>query len=232
MRISVSACVICGALAVSGCGGSGGGTSSTQSTSPVTSKQAAAIGRVLYNDFRTTGATYRAVVPGLGSNGVVLEGQIDFRVGDGVARVRVIRPDTSLSPGRRIYWTRTTVLEGDIPGLTAAMAKRGRNGVEWVSRPVNKASKSFDPVLRFLNALAAKRPENPILIQQAGAQYVRADVVDGTTVDVYRYGQLTMFIDAKGMLRRVDAPIEGTSQVSSITLSNHGPQRIELPPAS
>ncbi|WP_051681667.1 hypothetical protein [Cellulomonas sp. HZM] len=67
--------------------------------------------------------------------------------------------------------------------------------------------------LRITLNLASDRPENPVLLQQNGAQLVGTDTVDGTKVDVFTAPgadgrtdeRLHYLVDAKGTLHRVDA---------------------------
>ena len=224
------------ALAATGCGGGGGSdTASTTSTSvdlgvPLTRTQAQSLARVLSNNAEKGGARFQLRNPLPDGRALLMTGQINFRTSSGTMLLQVEGTGDVPSRGRRLAWKRATIFEGDIPGLTVAMAKRGRPGVQWVSRTATLASGPIDESIALLNKLAAPKPENPVLLQQGKNAYIGGDVIGGTKVDVFRVGltRLTATV-ADSLLVKFDARIGTARTAGSVTLTRHGPQRVVLP---
>jgi hypothetical protein len=225
------------ALALAGCGGGGDSTTSqTTSTAsaelgtPLTRTQAQALARVLSNNAEKGGARFRLRNPLPDGRALLMTGQIDFLASKGTMLLQVEGTGGVPSRGRRLAWKRATIFEGDIPGLTAAMVKRGRPGISWVSRPAALAAGPVDESIAILNKLAAPKPENPVLLQQGKNAYVRSDVLGNTKVDVFRVGLTRLTATAAdALLLKFEARIGTARTTGSVTLSGHGPQRVVLP---
>jgi hypothetical protein len=110
---------------------------------------------------------------------------------------------------------------------------------------LDPASSRLDALLAILSGLGADRPDNPLLVQQAGALWLRADEVSGTPVTVFASppsdsprdasspplnadsSALRLWVDAKGMLRRAEARIG--DDWTTIDFSDEQGQTLELP---
>ncbi len=222
---------------VAGCGGSSSSetqpaTKPTEGTS-LTRVQSQTLARVLSNNTRQGGARFVLRNPLPDGRTLVMTGQIDFRKSSGSMLLQVEAPTGALTKGRRLAWKAATIYEGDIPGLTAAMAQRKRPGVAWVVRTAALDSGPIDQSIAVLNKLAAPKPENPLLIRQGDNAFLRRDVVDGKTVEVFRVGttQMTVTTDSATMVG-FEARIGTAQGTGSVVLREHGPQRIVLPKAS
>ncbi len=55
----------------------------------------------------------------------------------------------------------------------------------WLSHPLDPSASRLDSLLAAIGALGSDRPDNPLLLQQSGALWLRADEVDGTPVTVF-----------------------------------------------
>jgi hypothetical protein len=97
----------------------------------------------------------------------------------------------------------------------------------WLSHPLDASTSRLDALLISLGGLANDRPDNPVLIQQAGALWLRTDTIDGTPVTVFaappsdqpagpssapitaETSPLRLWVDAAGLLRRAEMKIGG-----------------------
>lgn len=55
----------------------------------------------------------------------------------------------------------------------------------WISHPLNASTSRLDALLITLSGLGSDRPDNPVLVAQSGAMWLRTDSVDGTPVTVF-----------------------------------------------
>ncbi len=254
--LTVSALILCGLIA--GCGGrapvssvvnetAGGGSTipAVSAVSAVTTPamadpkaddkgrlstaQALLLSRALVKNEEAKGAIVSMIVPFGPAATFTLTGPVDW-AGDRAALVMATkRSDGVAVPDSPVFWDRGSILT-EVDGLPAAMAAKGRSGVRFVVRVMNPKGVSLDQLITFVGSLAVDRAENPILIRQADTAFVGTRVIDGTTVEGYRYGKTKYWIDpATGLLREVEARFARYKSPVFITLSGHGPQTITLP---
>ena len=55
----------------------------------------------------------------------------------------------------------------------------------WISHPLDASTSRLDALLITLSGLGSDRPDNPVLLAQSGAMWLRTDTVDGTPVTVF-----------------------------------------------
>src|SRR6185312_4355615 len=55
----------------------------------------------------------------------------------------------------------------------------------WLSHPLDASTSRLDALLITLGSLGRDRPDNPVLVAQSGAMWLRTDTVDGTPVTVF-----------------------------------------------
>ncbi len=223
LGLALGGVVVAGLIA--GCGG-GSDNAPTGATAPTSARgqkltidQAQVLARTLYRNFVERGADFTIRCPVGPGVFLVMTGSIDFRASSGAMLLQVSRDGGPLSRGRRVVWTRSTVLEGDIPGLQEAMAGKDRPGVLWVERPIRPDRSPVDSSLVFLNRLASARPDNPAIIAQGAGRFLREDTLDGTPVSVFRLRRnLTLTVADTGLLRRASARLQSTSGPVVVTL--------------
>jgi hypothetical protein len=135
--------------------------------------------------------------------------QLDGRA-DLVAHEAYAGVTTNDSPPRHalLQWTLTNkaIAETQDAGLPAQPPTTG-----WQAAAMVPGDPLDNALLLTLN-LGADRPENPLLLQQSPARWLRSDTVDGTDVDVFEVpasgGSRTVvryWVDEDGTLHRVDA---------------------------
>ncbi len=137
--------------------------------------------------FRSFDAGSRPFTTDLTERGTALhlQGWIDYPHGSGY--VSVTSRGASFDP-QALLWSASTVgitpaapdAAGD-PPLPVLPLSDSR----WTSRPMDPASSRMDALLSAITALGADRPDNPLLVQQAGGLWLRADTVDGVPVQVF-----------------------------------------------
>ena len=230
LRAMATACVVL-AIGITGCGGSSSPTRSTSTDgAALTSDQATVLARTLYRSYEERGAAFKATAQIEADVRLVMTGRVDFRASSGQMLLQVARAGGPLSKGRHVTWTKTAVFEGDIPGLEAALSKRGRRGVTWVERPVDVTASPVDAVLAMITRLASKRPDNPILVQQGANVFLGSQTRDGETLQTYRLAdRLVLDIAPDGTIRQARAKLTGTDVPVTITLPSYGPQQITVP---
>ncbi|CAN5414648.1 hypothetical protein BH09ACT4_BH09ACT4_11020 [soil metagenome] len=55
----------------------------------------------------------------------------------------------------------------------------------WQVQALDPAASGLDAMLAAISALGSDRPDNPLLVQQSGALWLRDDTIDGTPVTVF-----------------------------------------------
>ena len=251
---ALSAPLLCGLLA--GCGGRASVSSAVDETAGVESTipaastvttpaivdakaddrgrlstaQALLLSRALVKNEEVKGAIVAVTVPFGPAATFTLTGPVDW-AGDRAALVlSTKRSDGVAVPNSPVFWDRGAILT-EVDGLPAAMAAKGRSGVRFVARAMNPKGVSLDQLITFVGSLAVDRAENPILIRQADTAFVGTKVIDGITVEGYRYAKTKYWIDpSTGLLREVEARFARYNAPVLIALSGHGPQSITLPP--
>jgi hypothetical protein len=236
MRRVARTCLVVAGLAVTGpvigaCSSSSSGTASTTTTvgTPLTASQASTLASVLTKNFEAGGAEFAVRVPYGPTSTFFLDGRIDYSRHLAEATLRSEVNGGAETSTSSLFWSNDMVLE-EVDGLTAEMSSLGRQGVKFLARPITKSS-AQDIVLAFLLATASEQRENPQLLQQGTARFLRNDTINGEGVDVFRFGERTIYWvrQSDGVLLRVEATLAVAEGVTTIDLSNHGAVTIPGP---
>lgn len=131
------------------------------------------------------------------------------------------------------FWTMTKVSAQDTQAVRAPLPVP-RSG--WDTLPLNKDASILAAAQLLILGLSTDRPENPQLLLQSGAKWLRQDAIGDTPVDVitgpipdgstessYQY-----WIDKDGTLRRVEARLDGRDW-SRFTLTPAAGVRLDSP---
>lgn len=197
--------VAAGALALAACS-SGGGADAARAKA-LGDDDAAVLSQVLSRNYDAKGATFAASLLVRDGMTLTLQGEVDWVGHRGRADVRWEGND---APGRpvEVAWAGDTVVER-LAGLGPALAAEGAPAAVWVGRPADTANGILDRAVQFVAKLSATQRDNPVLLQQGGkGAWVRTEKLDGAPVDVYRYGDATLFwvrVDDRRLVR-----VEGT----------------------
>lgn len=152
----------------------------------VTSEEAQLLAISRFNNFDAQSRPFTASVTDHGMR-LELTGWIDFTAGEGYAAVG----GEGVQPGV-VRWNASTVgaaplepTEDGLPPLpTAPLAELGQDPA-WLWDSLDPASSRVDAVLAVALGLGLDRPDNPLLVQQSGALWLRQDEVDGREVTVF-----------------------------------------------
>ncbi len=244
-------------LVLTGCGGSGSDNPSTAPPTSVaigptvpstavapaldlrgddkarlTTSQALALSRMLLKNEQAKGAVAAMYLPFGSAATFTLRGPVDWVEHQGAFTMSTTRSDGVAVPDSQVIWDRGSLLT-QVDGLDKAMEAKGRPGVAFVQRALNPERASLDQIVAFVGSLAVDRAENPILIRQGDTAYLGSKTVDGATLDGYRFGKTRYWIEpSSGLLRRIEARFARYDQPVVITLTDHGPQSITVPPPS
>ena len=145
-----------------------------------------------------------------------LEGWFDYTGGAGYAAVTAAG-----EPAGLIWWTHEQVATRSIP-VDVAPFPLPADG--WESGALDPSSTALANAVALVASLGADRPENPQLLAQSDAAWLRSDTVDGTAVDVFlgpsgdsatsapvdESLRARYWVDESGVLRRFELP-QGSS---------------------
>jgi hypothetical protein len=195
---------------------------SDSSPQSLTDDQAAALSQVLVRNYEAGGAEVMATVPyGVGAE-LRLDGVIDWVEHGGLAEL-------------------TTIVEGeetertDVAWTEREVAVRPSGGAddEWTLRPADPDGVPLDRIIALIVASAGPERDNPLLVAQSDAQWLRSDRVDGADGDIAvdvidGGGRLRYWIGVDdGLLYRLEADIEGFEGTTTIEFRAHGPADLD-----
>jgi hypothetical protein len=150
---------------------------------------------------------------------------VDYRASVGYAVVTADgRPPETLG---LVHWTPTVKdsLGAPVPDPPLPPPTEG-----WDRQPVSHDLSVFDAALAMILQLGDDRPENPLLLQQSDARWIRADRVGEVKVDVMTgpspegappgAGTRTRYwVDATGHVLRMEARIGQSAEWSTFDFS-------------
>ena len=172
------ALVLAGAL-LAGC--TGAPEDPDASARPVTTEESQLLAIARFRNFDAGSRPFTTAVRERGAD-LELRGWIDHASHVGYAIVSgAFEPEALL-------WTGATV--GVIPASPDAdgnppLPIPSLDDQAWLSHALDPSSSRLDSLLAAIGALGSDRPDNPLLLQQAGALWLRADEIDGTPVTVF-----------------------------------------------
>ena len=112
----------------------------------------------------------------------------------------------------------------------------------WQIQTLDPGASGLDALLAAISALGSDRPDNPLLLQQSGALWLREDRVDGTPVTVFaaplsdepvdeapaaEEATVRLWVDADGLLRR--AELELNDEWSVVDFADAAAPHLEAP---
>lgn len=173
-------------LTVSACAGQGSSVSSSQSPRAVTNEESYFLASVLFNNYNRGIRQIRASFVD-GPEQVNTVGWVEFSKGFGyVKAIPVSTVDAPVEAPFLIRWDRKVAeiqqgqqLASDSePPLPEPVA-------DWEPLPLNPDDSFLGQGLAAILLMAKDRPENPQLLQQSSAQWLRQDNIDGVLVNVF-----------------------------------------------
>lgn len=212
-------------FAAAGCGG----PPAEPSRRIVSPEEAERLAAVLFLNHDAGGARLTAVVPIPGRGVSQIEGVVDWRDHLGRGELVTFAPDRRAIERREVVW-----------GLRG-FATPDQSG-EWRADPFLPAQNPVHLALTTSLRLARDRPDNPQLLINNDASWLRKDTVGGTPVDVFSGPRVAggapqaagtqrihYWLDHEGHLRRLE--IRNDDPPITLDLSGQGPQQVDIEPA-
>ena len=185
---------------------------------PLTTEEAEILAIARFNNFDAGIRGIELQVPG--SDGIRLDGWVDFADHVGYGSASDVNDGAPLG---LVRWNLQTVgvREGEVP---ASLLPPPTDS--WVTGPLDTSS-IINTALAVVLSLGADRPDNPQLLQQTDARWLRTDEVAGVPVTVFagpsadevataaptRGAELTRFwVDENGILLRFEARSDPASE--------------------
>lgn len=170
-------------------------------------------------------------------------GWYDFATHTGYAKVQ-----SESSPDQAILWSSEAVAlrqqKADASGMPALpVPDPALDG--WNTRSLSPAESSLDAFLSAFTLLGSDRPDNPLLLQQAGALWLGTDEADGADLQVFagppsdeplgedsdkptpETATVKYAIDPEGLMRKVDLQLG--AQWVSVSFTHQAEPSAELP---
>lgn len=203
-----------------------GGRPATQSSRIVNQDEAERLAAVLFLNHDAGGAHLTAVVPIRGRGVSQIDGVVDWRHHLGVADLVTYGSDGRAIERRKVIWS----LRG-----FATPAEED----QWRVDPLEPTRNPVHLALTTSLRLASDRPENPQLLINNDASWLRTDTLAGAPVDVFsgpRVADLEApasgaqlihyWLDHEGRLRRLE--IRNDDFPITLDLSGQGPQQVDV----
>jgi hypothetical protein len=204
---------------------------------PVTTAEADRLAAIRYKDYN------RGVIPvtlalHVGDQDLAISGDVDMRRQIGYATFQATGAESSAG---LIQWTMNAValLPNGASTMSVPPPQAG-----WTTRVLDPSASRLDAALALVVNLSADRPENPLLLRQNGAEFLRTETLRGHRVDVFRGpsarsatpasgtpSRLTYFVDYSAVLHRVVVDLAGGGGPLTIDLlDGHGTEIILISP--
>ena len=139
---------------------------------PVTTEEAQLLALVRFNNFDTGTRPFSTSITEKGA-ALELQGWIDYAGHLGYAQV------TGMFTPQALLWNGATVgVHDSVPDADGnpALPIKDTASTDWVSHPLDGSTSRLDSLLTVLGGLGSDRPENPLLLQQTGALWLRVDI--------------------------------------------------------
>ena len=204
----------------------------------VTQEEAQALSELLQRNQQRGGADFVVTAPYSEGELLTLTGSVDFR--DRIGRAQAV---TSFDDGRpddvrTVFFTPEEVWVGDVPGLVDALAGSGAPDVTYLSRPLSTGVDDAVPLLADVLAamvlnLSARQADDPRAFLDGSYTWEGQRSIDSRLATLFGApGDRTIAVDASDdLLTQFVTTLSDAGVDVTITLSDHGMRRIDLPAA-
>jgi len=216
----------------SGCTGDGGGVRAAGG--PVTEEEAAVLAALLQRNEQRGGADFVVTAPYGEDELLTLTGSVDFRNHVGRAQAVTSFDDGRPEDVRTLFFTPEEVWVGDVPGLADALAGDGAPSVSYLRRPLTTedgAPLLVDVLTEVLLNLTARTDDDPQAFLDGGYTWEGQRSIDSRLTTLFGApGGRTVAVDASDdVLTQFVTTVADAGFDVTITLSDHGMRRIDLP---
>ncbi|MCW2580147.1 MAG: uncharacterized protein JWR82_1748 [Blastococcus sp.] len=203
----------------------------------VTAAEADVLAQLLHRNFGKGGADFVVTAP-FGEDALLtLTGDVDFRHSVGRAEVLTTFGDGHPEDARTVYFSRNEIWFGDVVGLPAALAGDGVPGAAYLRRPLAATDGSgapplMDVVVGMVLHLAADTADDPRSFRNGDCTWEGQRSIDSRLASLFRLPEgPTVAVGAiDDLLTQFGATLTPEKLEVTVTLSDHGTRRIDLPP--
>jgi hypothetical protein len=199
---------------------------------PVTRAEAGTLAELLHRNYTRGGADFVVTAPYADGVVLTLTGEVDFRDAVGRARAVTTFPGGRADDSRTIFFSREDVWFGDVPGLSDALVADGASDANYLRRPVTTGSEDVQPVLlEVLLDLSSRNPDDPQAFLDGSYTWEGQRSIDGRLTTLFGlHEDRTVAVAAAGdVLAQFETPLAGGEFDATITLSDHGRRRLDVP---
>jgi hypothetical protein len=165
---------------------------------------------------------------------LTLTGEIDFRRSIGRAQAVTQFGDERPDDTRTLFFTAEHIWFGDVPGLTESLAGAGVPDAAYLRRPVSTGEESpllVDVLVEIVLNLSARTDDDPRAFRANGYTWEGQRSIDSRLTSLFALQQgRTVAVGASDeLLTQFVTPLPGAGFEVTVTLSDHGPRRLDVP---
>ena len=200
----------------------------------VTAAEARTLARLLHRNLERGGADFVVTAPYSEAAMLTLTGEVDFRRSVGRAQAVTSFNDGRADDTRTLFFTDGHVWFGDVPGLAESLAGAGVPNATYLRRPVTTGDDTpllVDVLVEILLNLSARTDDDPEAFRGAGYTWEGQRSIDSrlTSLFALKDGRTVAVGASDELLTQFVTPLPGDSFEVTVTLSDHGPRRFDVP---
>ena len=202
----------------------------------VTEAEAQDLAALLQRNQQRGGADFVVTAPYGEDRLLTLTGSVDFRAKVGRAQAVTSFDDGRPEDVRTLFFTPEEVWVGDVPGLAEGLAGDGATDAAYLRRPVTTGTEDGVPLLvdvltEVVLNLAARTEDDPRSFLQGGYTWEGQRSIDSSLATLYGMpgGRTVAVSSSEDLLTQFVTTVAGGGFDVTITLSDHGRRRIDLP---
>ncbi len=203
---------------------------------PVSEEEARTLSALLHRNQERGGADFVITAPYGEDRLLTLTGSVDFRSHVGRAQAVTSFDDGRPDDTRTLFFTPEEVWVGDVPGLAEALAGGGAPEAAYLRRPVTTGTEDGAPLLldvvtEVLLNLSARSADDPRAFLDGDYTWEGQRSIDSrlTTLFGLPGGRTLAVAAADDLLTQFVTTVADADFDVTITLSDHGRRRIDLP---
>jgi hypothetical protein len=219
---------------VTGCTGATG--ADRTAGDPVTEEEAQALAGLLQRNQQRGGADFVVTAPYGEDTVLTLTGSVDFRNDVGRAQAVTSFGDGRADDTRTLFFTSEDVWVGDVPGLTEALTADGAPQAAYLRRPVTSGTEDSAPLLvdvltEVLLNLSARTADDPRAFLDGDYTWQGQRSIDSRLSALFGLpgGRIVAVAATDDLLTQFVTTLADAEFDVTITLSEHGMRRIDLP---
>ncbi|MEE1783645.1 hypothetical protein PUR71_12115 [Streptomyces sp. SP17BM10] len=200
---------------------------------PVTTEEASRLALSRLNLYQASPVGVVLTAAEGGGVEIRVEGVVDYRTRRGVGRYTTSGPGTQPDHGLVVWDTGGLGLAPEPPGYDGKPWEQAEHVPRAGWSPRTYTADPLDSGLQLMVQLGADRPDNPLLLAQAGARRLGHDRIDGRDYDRFAgpraqgaapdggRSPLTYWVDGDGTLRRVTMRLAGLGTPTAVEFTGH-----------